>query len=147
MNDMKGYTKTEGEDGSITFTPIKKEVKCWEDLAYIKGFYLDNQSSCKPTDGSCSYPSSKNVFATEDQCVASEAMAMLSQLMKEVNEGWVPHRERVVIKKLTLYFEAGVIVKGTSFGIQRFLAFETPEIRDRFLELHIDLINQARPLL
>ena len=145
--NLENYTKEEHEGGSITFTPIKKEVKCWEDLGKIGGFYLTTNSCMRSLKMEVpAINSVRNVFATEDQCKASRAFAQLTQLMKHVNGGWVPNwKSRHT--KFIIFISKGVSTRGNSYHEQRFLAFETSEIRDRFLGLHTDLINQAKPLL
>ena len=145
--DESKYVKTEDKNGVITFTPVKREVKCWEDLEVVEGYFLDGRSDSIYTKGETVCLAYRSVFATKEQCKASEAFAMLTQLMKKCNGDWVPDWLKGSRKFVICYQYDRLVVKETFSASRRFLAFETPEIRDRFLELHINLINQAKPLL
>ena len=145
MNE-ENYTRSEDEFGVITFTPIKKEVKCWADLEGITGYYLDEENDPTYTKTNSKCDGMRDVFATKEQCEASIALAMLSQLMKDANGDWKPDWQSGSAKYI-VFFENYLPVKRSCYTRQCFIAFETPEIRDRFLELHIDLINKAKPLL
>ena len=146
MNE-ENYTRTEDENGVITFTPINKGVRCWKNLREIEGYFSDSNSAISSAKGNRTLSCNENIFATEEQCKASIALAMLSQLMKECNGGWVPDWSNGFSRKRCIYFVNSTPRISSHTLAQKFLAFGTVEIRDRFLELHIDLINQAKPLL
>ena len=127
---------------------FKKEVKSWEDLEEIKGWEI-----CCDTDDvvSIGYVSTSKynqmVWATEEQAKASIAMAQLSQLMKYYNGDWVPDWSDDHTNKYTIeYFEYEIALNYYQ-NAQKFLSFPTEEKRDTFLKNHIDLIEQAKPLL
>ena len=145
--ELENYTKTEDENGRIIFTPIDKEVRRWEDLIKVEGYFSDSNSAISSAKGNRTRSCNENIFATEEQCKASIALAMLSQLMKECNGGWVPDWSDEFARKYCIYFVNSTPRISSHTLAQKFLAFGTVEIRDRFLELHIDLINQAKPLL
>ena len=91
-------------------------------------------------------PHSKKAF--KDKKVA-EAYAVLPQLIRlkdEYNEGWKPDWNGGEDKCVIFYY--GNELKLTEYQCtQRLLAFKTPEIRDKFLKDHKDLLEIAKPLL
>ena len=145
--ELENYTKTEDENGRIIFTPIDKEVRRWEDLIKVEGYFSDSNSAISSAKGNRTLSCNENIFATEEQCKASIALAMLSQLMKEYNGDWVPDWLDIHNRMHCIYFVGNAVRACSHAKAQRFLSFETSEKRDRFLNNHIDLINQARPLL
>lgn len=68
----------------------KKQVTCWEDLSTISGYYTDSDADIFSLSGYTPEDSIKNLFATKEQAEACIALAMLSQLMKDVNKDWIP---------------------------------------------------------
>lgn len=129
-----------------------REVKCWEDLEVISGarveaygqIYEFQDWTIKHDTG---FPNmGKNIFAYYEQAEAAIAMAMLSQLMKDVNGDWKPDWEDKGVKYV-LFFKGNQITKGTSLITASFLAFPTAITRDKFLENHRELIEKAKPLL
>ena len=124
-----------------------REVKCWEDLGVINGYFIDyDGSTLSLTDGYIC-DTNKIVFAYKDQAEASIAMAMLSQLMKDVNGDWKPDWMDANKNKWVIYFKHGNPVISTLRGASAFLAFPTREIVHKFLENHRELIEKAKPLL
>ena len=108
----------------------KKDVTCWEDLKKIKGYYISSGSEIYTVNCTTTLDN-QNVFVTKEQAEASIALAMLSQLIKDVNEDWIPDW------KSTDCF----------YNYSHFLTFPTEEIRDTFLKNHKELIIKAKPLL
>ena len=143
--DESRYIKTEDQNGVITFTPIKREVKCWEGLGEVSGYYLDEENYPIYTKTNSKCDEIRDVFVTKEQCEASKALAMLSQLMKECNGDWEPNYGKACL--YTLVFDGDTVVGSVTTDFRRFLTFRTREDRDRFMELHIDLINEAKALL
>lgn len=130
----------------------EKEVKSWEDLGNIEGYVVEDDENGEieifKTRRECltKYPSNKLIWVTEEQAKACLAMSQLSQLMKHYNGDWEPDWTSVESKYCILIFE-NRIKKDKALFTSVFLSFPTPEIRDRFLENHRDLIEQAKPLL
>lgn len=122
------------------------EVKCWEELGVIDGWFVDENSDVyKAKECPSSY--NKNIFATKEQAEASIAMAMLSQLMKDVNGDWVPDWTDGRTEKHIIYFYNNKITTAFADKCYHFLSFPTAEIRDKFLDNHRELIEKAKPLL
>jgi len=137
------------ENSSFTCIKFKKEerkkVTCWEELKQIKGYYVDRNSNVAfYVDLPVRY--NKNTFATKEQAEASIALAMLSQLMKEVNGEWIPNWEDASIIFVIEVYRDSLRTDYYS-SIHRFLCFPTEEIRDTFLLNHEQLIMKAKPLL
>lgn len=76
-----------------------------------------------------------------------KAVEQLLQLLKKFNQGWTPDWEdNETIKYCISGFGNGFSVY--EFRYQRvFLAFETEEKANEFLELHRELIKQAKPFI
>ena len=136
--------------GVIRFKEKDGLVKSWWDLERVHGYYTDEESEVISTNhvpfSSGVWKENRNTWATKEQAEASIAMAMLSQLMKQANGDWTPDwKEGESYYAIT--FDYGKVVKAHRMGFSCFLAFESEEIRDEFLELHRDLIEKAKPLL
>ena len=125
-----------------------KEVKCWEDLNHISGWFVDEYCEVyKIYLATTNSSEHRNIFATKEQAEASIAMAMLSQLMRDVNGDWVPNWMDANKNKWVIYFKHGNPVISTLRGASAFLAFPTREIVHKFLKNHRELIEKAKPLL
>jgi len=123
-----------------------KPLPQWDDVKGIKGWFSTGKDVNLLDEKGTRMSIWMNVFATKEQARASIAMAMLSQMMKEHNEGWVPDWTNNEDKHIIIYFgkEPNRIIVDRS---QRFLAFPTKEKADKFIEAYKDLIEQAKPLL
>jgi hypothetical protein len=126
-----------------------KEVKNWEELNNIQGWFTNNMSNVRyaTTDTlSVNLYDYRNTWATKEQAKASLAMAQLSQLIKFYNDGWEPDWTDGSYK-YTIVVVKEKPVKDIVNQTNKFLVFKTEKIRDKFLTNHSDLINQAKPLL
>jgi len=136
------------DEANSSFTRIvfkrkeKNKVTCWEDLPNVIGYFVDTGANVCQT--MFQY---KNVFATKEQAEASIALAMLSQLMKDVNDDWIPDWTNRLTEKYSIRFVAEEVTIRAWSVEQCFLAFPSEEIRDTFLKNHKELIMKARPLL
>ena len=74
-------------------------------------------------------------------------LAQLAQLMFIYNDGWQPDWEDVTEKQYCIEFRRNKPYKSELLTAQRFLAFKTEKIRDKFLENFEDLIWKAKPLM
>jgi len=125
----------------IVFKEVKKEfAQSWEELGYVSGWWLlaDMINHC-PDPGPTT-PNHRNIFATEAQAKSALAMAQLSQLMKEVHEGWVADWYART-KKYVITRHVNKLIGCCNDITYRFLAFETAEKRDNFLATHEALIR------
>jgi hypothetical protein len=122
--------------------------KRWEDLEYIKGYYVSLTSGVLFWDKEDEEleDADKNIFATKEQAEAAIALAQLSQLMEVYRQGWKPdwHDDQ---KKYGIGFYCGHIDVAEIVWTNIFLSFQSPEIRDEFLENFRDLIEKAKPLM
>lgn len=126
-----------------------KEVKSWEDLGEISGWYVDYDSRIlgEAKDVKTEYNKRSCIRATKEQAECSIILAQLSQLMKYYNGDWEPDWTEITTCKYCLICNNDGISWTTERSISNFLAFPTEEIRDRFLENHRELIEKAKPLL
>lgn len=115
----------------------------WEDLGEIGGYYISGLAA----RGDSQLGQSKRVFATKELAKASIAIAQLSQLRAKAWGDWRPDWAGQEEVKHVIYFDSGEITRGQRWGVEYFLAFPTPELRNEFLEKYRDLIEQARPIL
>ena len=132
---------------NIVFRPIKeKELpKTWEELQRVEGWYVNGGSDLRSTE-SAANSINKNTFVTKEQAEAAVALAQLSQLREIYRKGWEPNWKddsaKYVIEKYSGEV-AGDLYHYTNF----FLAFQSREVRDKFLHNFKDLIETASPLL
>jgi hypothetical protein len=112
----------------VTYVKKEVEVKYWEGLKGIEGYYISNHSDIHSAENAETHKGNRNVWATKEQAEACLAMSQLSQLLKDVNGDWVPDE---------IY----------DSGYPPFLVFKTPRIKYSFMKTHKELIKQARPLL
>lgn len=125
----------------------KKEVNCWEDLKIVSGYYISADAEIENIKDCPTEQISKNVFATKEQAEACIALAMLSQLMKDVNGDWIPDWTNEDTYKYIISFDGKLIRTDWYTTFKYFLSFPTNEIRDTFLKNHEELILKAKPLL
>jgi hypothetical protein len=126
-----------------------KLPKRWEDLEYIKGYYMSLTSGVSFLDKEEDEEleaADKNVFATKEQAEAAIALAQLSQLREVYRQGWKPNWNHEQTK-YGIRFYSGDIDETENAWTNIFLSFQSPEIRDEFLENFSDLIEKAKPLM
>lgn len=141
--------KSNLSEGKIVFKEVKKALpKTWEELKRVKGYYVNAPDSGLREINCLTNPINRNVFATKELAEASIAMAQLSQLREVYRDGWKPDWEDENQPKYTIYFRHnGKFANNTNYEIHRFLSFQSPEIRDEFLNNFRDLIETAKPLM
>lgn len=140
----KGYIidKEQSTFEKIIFKKIEKELpESWEELKKISGYYISTASNIKNYEyNTCNL--NKNTFRTIQQAKSSIAMAQLSQLMYVYNDGWEANWGNANTKYILERVNNNNIGKSNHFREYQFLAFKTPEIRDKFLENFRDLIEE-----
>jgi hypothetical protein len=130
----------------IEIKVVKNKIS-WEDFPEaLTGFYVSTGSKIERFNSTEISLSNRNLFRTPSQASASLALSQLSQWMYLRNEGWEPNWMDSY-SKFCLQFYGGEIKGLTYSGSQCFLAFKSPQIRDKFLEDFKDLIMEAKPLL
>ena len=137
------------ENSTLDNIVYKAKVKStrWEDLKDVNGWYTNRNayttstgSNCKPMIGN------ENIYATEPQCKAHLAQAKLSQIMKEVNGGWVADYTNIYQSKyaLCLYEDGYYIYEYKT--VPKFLTFKSQELAEQVLRENADLLEQYKPL-
>ena len=130
----------------IIFKPIQKQLpKSWEELDEIKGWFVNAGSGIEYIQGG-TYRHNRNVFATKEQAEASLALAQLTQLREVYRQGWTPDWKKGSLKYGIRKYRKKIVV-GSYFHERVFLAFQSAEVRDQFLENFRELIEKASPLL
>ena len=125
--------------------------KRWEDLKHLKGYYVSLTSDVSFWDNE-GYEEleddDKILFATKEQAEAAVALAQLSQLREVYRLGWEPDWNAIEQEKfIIIYTHRGNFECSVAVNIPNFLSFQSPEIRDEFLENFRDLIKKANPLM
>jgi hypothetical protein len=145
--DEKHYN----ESGRIVFIKDPETPKwpeSWEELRYINGFVIDNETveSYEVSDVKTG-DDSKDIWATEKLADAAIAMAQLSQLRKAYWGDWVPKVNDHILPCIAQHKDGtGIVLSATNIG-SHFLMFETNEQCIHFFEHHLELIETATPLL
>lgn len=116
-----------------------KDVKTWNDINMIDGYYIDTYSNIKHRKN-VRVPIDKNTFKTEKQAKSALAMAQLSQLLPIYNEGWELDWTTNT-DKYNIINRSNKIDLITSMTINDFLAFKTEEIRTKFLKNNEQLVK------
>ena len=133
---------------NIVFRPIKeKELpKTLGELETVKGWYVNTASDAIRSTESAANFINRNIFVTKEQAEAAVALAQLSQLRQIYRQGWKPDWKdnslKYVINKCK-----GEVTGDVYHYMNHFLAFQSGEVRDKFLHNFKDLIETASPLL
>jgi hypothetical protein len=151
INIPEGYEidKAQSTFENIVFKPTVTALpKTWKELDRIEGYWANGFSRVENTglaDIRC-LDINRNIFATKEQAEASIALAQLSQLIQVYNDGWVPDWNDGEYKFNIEYYECKLSIEQRS-SYSSFLAFETKELAETFLNNFKDLITIAKPLL
>lgn len=132
---------------TIVFVQIKeKELpKTWEELQMVEGWYVESNCNIEHI-GCLAMYKNKNVFATNGQAEAAVALAQLSQLREVYRQGWKPNWKEDSAKYVINTCK-GEVTGDVYHYVNHFLAFQSREVRDKFLHNFKDLIETASPLL
>lgn len=131
----------------IVFKPVKKNLpKSLEELENIQGYWVTSHCRIIKNYVKCR-DENKNLFVTEAQAKASIALAQLSQLREVYRDGWKPDYNSYSQKKYTIININEILIVNHAVNQHYFLAFQSAEIRDEFLNNFKDLIEEASPLL
>ena len=122
---------------------IEKELRSWDGLHRIGGYYIDDDSDVIELNLFHETAiDNKNIFKTEKQALSSLAMAQLSQLMADLGDECDVDWENPSQLKHTIVASFNIIERGRTVHLNRFLAFKAEEVRNAFLEKHEELIKQ-----
>lgn len=131
-----------------TFERIKlkliKNVKVWEDLKHIGGYYIDifSRYCCVARESMIDIEGDKNVFLTEKHAKSALAMSQISQLIPYyggaiTDEEW----NNQDMLKFVLYRKNNSIKDDVIWTRYNFIAFHTKEQRDDFLKYNERLVR------
>ena len=130
----------------IEIKVVKNKIS-WEDFpGDVGGYFTTDEALIGTAVYAKKNQNTKNLFRTKEQARASLALSQLYQWMYLRNEGWEPNWMDC-LSKFCIEFYGMEIKRLTYSGSQCFLAFKSPQIRDKFLEDFKDLIMEAKPLL
>lgn len=146
----QGWSINEEEGLAIYQIVFKKKQpkfpKTWEDLKNISGFFVSETCEIEREVGAKTYHTNKNLFATREQADASLALAQLSQLREVYRQGWKPDwNDRNT--KWCIHLDNDKVVVGLWYTTHKFLAFQSKEIAQEFLDNFGVLILSAKPLM
>lgn len=135
INIPEGYEidKENSSFNCITFRKIEHPVCIWEDISYIEGTFIDNQSKLIKTGRRLDKCEDRNIFHSERYAKAALALAQISQLMpyyggQITNEEWKSDEW-----KYSILMDRNEIAFCSSTHIKYLIAFHTEEQRDKFL--------------
>jgi len=115
-------------------------VDSWKDLGEITGFFIKEDSKIhKQALSLISCKAHKNIFKTQKQAESSLAYAQLTQLMADCGDcdiDWTTNQEKYCLEATV----DGIETKEYS-NYRSFLAFNTHEVRDKFMQKHEGLIK------
>jgi hypothetical protein len=138
--------KTERKLESLKSQLKKMELpKRWEDLKIVEGYYISSDAKTYRST-SAALEENRMFFTSREQAEAAIALAQLSQLREVYRQGWKPDWNDDQ-KKYGIKFFRGDIDEEEIAWTNIFLSFQSPEIRDEFLENFRDLIEKAKPLM
>ena len=135
INIPEGYEidKENSSFNCITFRKIEHPVCIWEDISYIEGTFIDNQSKLIKTGRRLDKCEDRNIFHSERYAKAALALAQISQLMpyyggEITNKEWLNERPKYSIIMI------GHEVCVTDTWKTRYpISFHTAEDRNKFL--------------
>ena len=141
------------QDGmNIKFVKKDERFLSWEEKdSKLTGYCVNSFSGVYAPynyDRNCT---TINTFATESQAKGSLALAMLSQQLADVNQGWEPDWGLGADAKYCIYSEfvggSYVFDVGTYWSLPFFLAFKTREDAKMFLKTNIKEIKLAKDFI
>ena len=98
-------------------------------------------------DVSISDDSKATYFTKDENYSAFEALRKLTIIRDYYNEGWKPDWKNDDENKSVILTENDKIKCEENYSYKRVLSFKSKEIRNKFLEEQIDLLEIAKPLL
>lgn len=98
-------------------------------------------------DVSISDDSKATYFTKDENYSAFEALRKLTIIRDYYNEGWKPDWKNDYENKSVILTENDKIKCEENYSYKRVLSFKSKEIRNKFLEEQIDLLEIAKPLL
>lgn len=139
---IKGLKEADPEQRKLILKYLKEpKPDAWQELGVIKGHYVTHHAEISEEVNGFPAEANKNIFATEKQAKSALAAAQLSQYMAKVNEGWEPDWSAVTSSKYCISRDANTTIVGVWTTTYKWLSFKSKEVRDKFLQDHLDLIK------
>ena len=131
----------------IVFKKIEPNLPMsWENLGIVKGYYISSRSYINDIGMINTADVNRNLFPTEEEAKAMLAMAQLCQLRDRWNGGWRADWENDA-PKYCIVSQKNILEKEDYYNISTSMAFQTIELRDKFMETFKDLLEEAKPFL
>jgi hypothetical protein len=148
INVPDGYyiDKEKSTSDEIVFKKILDLADSWEDIFFIQGYYVNDDSEVVSGAGKTTNDGNRNMFTTKKQALASLALAQLSQLRDIYRQGWEPDWSDSDVKWCVVDYKSKIYVEPT-FHREYFLSFKDIKTADLFLENFRSLIEEAKPLM
>ena len=146
----EGYEvdKEKSTFSEIVFKKLEPNLPMsWEELEEVKGYFVHLNSEISGhlmIDKSVAY--SRNVFPTKEEAKAMRAMAQLCQLRDAWNGEWRADWEDDTPKYCITSYK-NILEKEHYYNTSSSMAFQTIELRDKFMETFKDLLEEAKPFL
>ena len=142
------------KDGTIIFEDIHPKLpKTWEEFCEYypvkKGeYFINSESVITETDqGYRLYRCNRNILPSKEAAEQHLAQMQLHYLRDCYRQGWLPDWNDSNQYKYVIYICKGRIICDITATISRFLAFQSREIAEEFLNNFKDLIKEARDLI
>ena len=117
------------------------QVDSWEDLETIDGYFLNGVSEIVSVNNLLTHDTTRNTCHTKEQTESQRDFAMLTQLRDKVRGDWKPDWTDSYSYKYCIWIEKEKIKTGVFYVIEYFLAFETQQQCNDFLDRHEELIE------
>lgn len=119
----------------------------WEDIEQVKDYYITAHSNIvEIIDYEETNANNKNNFPTKEEAEAALALSQLLQWRNRVIGNWKPDFKTEDIKYVITVYKDEIMVRVTDFT-QFILTFESRDQAYKFMNDHMKLIKQAKPLL
>lgn len=137
------------ETSTLSTEPYKVELQGFEQKAPVPTFedaikWLQENNKY---DVYISDDSNVTYFTKKENYSAFEALRKLTIIRDYYNEGWKPDWKNDYENKSVILTENDKIKCEENYSYKRVLSFKSKEIRNKFLEEQIDLLEIAKPLL
>ena len=145
----EGYEvdKEKSTFNEIVFKKLEPNLPMnWEELGVVKGYYILANSNINDTFYRNAVDNNRNVFPTEEEAKAMLAMAQLCQLRDAWNGGWRADWKDDAPKYCIISYK-NILEKEHYYNTSSSMAFQTIELRDKFMETFKDLLEEAKPFL
>lgn len=135
----EGY-EIDKEKSSFEKIVFKKKavVNCWEDLKYVTGTYISDNSYMNLAKGGLTQFNNKNVFLNKKYAKSALALAQISQLLPyyDTNVNWESNDNKCCICRIGNKIEIKCWI-----SIYHVLAFNTMSEAERFLKHNEQLVK------